>query len=64
MVGSRSGNTRRVIGSALLFAAGAIPARIIRSAQRGPTLMPAHKQIVVSDRSLNALVTFYFPEMF
>jgi len=31
---------------------------------RGVALMPAHKEIVVSDMSLNALVTFYFPEIF
>jgi hypothetical protein len=26
--------------------------------------MPKSKEIVVSDMSLNALVTFYFPEIF
>jgi len=31
---------------------------------RGVALMPGHKEIVVSDMSLNALLTFYFPEIF
>ena len=31
---------------------------------RGMTLIPAHKNLVVTDKRLNAVLTFYFPEMF
>jgi len=31
---------------------------------RGLALIPAHKSLVVTDKRLNAVLTFYFPEMF
>ena len=31
---------------------------------RGVTLNPKHKEIIASDKRLNAVMTFYFPEMF
>ena len=31
---------------------------------RGVTLNPKHKELIVSDKRLNAVLTFYFPELF
>ena len=96
MFGSRSRNTRRVIGPALLFAAGALVIftsgrirqpdlmRASQSALRKPACAPrwklaGPKSTLInprrgpdagaqrdreSDMSLNALMTFYFPEIF
>lgn len=31
---------------------------------RGVTLAPAHKEVIVTDKRVNAVMTWYFPEMF
>ena len=31
---------------------------------RGVTLNPKHKEIIATDKPLNAIFTFYFPAMF
>ncbi len=31
---------------------------------RGVTLNPKHKELIVADMRLNALLTYYFPELF
>jgi len=39
------------------------PNGIIRQ-PRGVTLIPAHKEVIVTDKRINAVMTWYFPEMF
>lgn len=39
------------------------PHGIIRQ-PRGVTLDPAHKNVIVTDKRVNAVLTWYFPEMF
>lgn len=39
------------------------PHGIIRQ-PRGVTLAPAHKEVIVTDKRVNAILTWYFPEMF
>ncbi len=39
------------------------PNQLIRQ-PRGATVDPAHKSIIVTDKRVNAVITWYFPEMF
>ena len=36
----------------------------IRELERGMTLVPAHKTVIVSDKYINEVLSFEFPEIF
>jgi hypothetical protein len=69
--GGELGSPKNFVGVWDLFAQGDTPPlyrvggpNILLRQVRGVTLNPNHKELIVTDKRVNAVITYYFPEIF